>query len=130
MIWHMGVESAAPSLTSDFRRTLQMHIDAIVLRDIELYGLTLGPDDTPCLRQGNEEPVMGRDAIVAAMEKWFADRSLAFHHRVLWTFEQERTAIAMLELMYTSSGEPRRELQLLVFQRPRDGWRLVLDHRV
>lgn len=134
-LWQTGMDSALAPLTGDFRRTLQTHIDAIALRDIDLYGLILGPDDTPCVQQGDGPPIIGREAVLSAVRASFADSSRTYHPTILWTFEEERTAIAMLEVTITSNGtreatSPSRRLQLLVFQRPRDGWRLVLDHRV
>lgn len=125
MLWQPPfAKGAASPLTGDFRRALQTHIDAIVLRDIDLYALTLGNGDAPCLRLGDGAPVVGRDAILETIQAWFNDTPWSYLPTVMWTFEQERTAVALLEM-----SKERRALQLLVFQRPHDGWRLVLDHR-
>lgn len=121
-------------MTGDFRRALQTHIDAIALRDIDLYALTLGKGDTPCLRLADDPPMLGRDAILESVRTWFADTSWSYFPTVLWTFEQERTAIAMLQVSFSTrevrgTAAEKRALQLLVFQRPYDGWRLILDQR-
>lgn len=134
MLWQPTGTSASP-LTGDFRRALQTLIDAITLRDIDLYALTVGTGQAPCIRVGDGPPVVGRDAVIEAMRLWFADGSWSYSPTVMWTFEQDRTAFAMLEVSFAArdrrgwSPIEHQEHQLLVFQRLDDGWRLILDHR-
>lgn len=129
------IDSHPRPITGDFRRVLQTHLDAIALRDADLYALTIAADDGPCMRQDGCEPVFGRDAIVAAVRTWFADKSWRYIPTVLWTLEQPSTALALLEVSYIErdgSAQIHEEtrMQMLVFQRRAGNWRLVFDHTV
>ena len=136
MLWQpTTTDGSASPLTGDFRRALQTLIDAIALRDVDLYALTLGQGEAPCMRQGDGAPMIGRDAIIESVKAWFAEKSWSYYPTVLWTFELERTAMALLDITYSTRNDrgsiaEKRGLQLLVFQRPHDGWRLILDHRI
>lgn len=129
------IDSHPRPLTGDFRRVLQCHLDAIALRDADLYAMTLAADDGPCLRQDGRDPIFGREAIVDAVRAWFADKSWRYIPTVLWTLEQPSTALALLEVNYIERDRAARvheekRMQLLVFQRRAGSWRLVFDHAI
>lgn len=128
------IESHPRPLTGDFRRVLQAHLDSVALRDTDLYAMTIA-DDSPCMRQVGREPVFGRDAIIAAVREWFADKTWRYVPTVLWTLEQPLTALALLEVNYLERDgsvlvHEEVRMQMLVFQRRGGTWRLVFDHTV
>lgn len=125
------VHDAPATLTGDFRRTLQTHLDSIALRDIDLYSLTIASGDIPCAKQSNSVMLHGRDAIVEATREWFADRRWSYLTQIVWTLELQDTAIAVLDVAYIvkepAAPVEHRLTQMLVFHRRRDGWRLMFD---
>ena len=120
---------------SDLSATLVRHLEAIRMRDLELYRSTLSADDDICVMLRDGIQLRGQAAIMKALEQEFNDATWSSDTEVIWQVETKATAIVVLRVDVYDRDEGarmrhRQYKEVLVFSNRADGWRLVFDHPV
>ncbi|MBV8245107.1 MAG: nuclear transport factor 2 family protein [Candidatus Eremiobacteraeota bacterium] len=115
----------------DFRTVLAIYLRAIQKRNVDVYMSTLSQHD-PVVMLDDGLQLHGRVEIRRAQEQWFADPSWTYRAALLWTYESNKDALAVLSVRYDDFDErgcPRTRIyqHTIAFAFEIRGWKIVFE---
>ena len=115
-----------------FSETLDMHINALINRDLETFQKTLVPDDRLSVILPNGSRLAGFNDIIHFHKTWFSDPDWSLELKLLSNWSNQRKGCATFQVNYadidpTGKAYQLRYLLSLIFINENENWLLVLD---
>ncbi len=110
-----------------FRETLARHLQAIQDRNLPALADTVAPEELVLIMADGKLARSTRE-FLEAHRGWFAMPDWTLDYEEIHVLEGVDVAVAVLKLDYREPPATRsRSLLTLVFEKQRDGWRMVQD---
>lgn len=113
-----------------FKESLQLHLDAIMTKDLDSFSSTISESITLIMMNGTI--IRNRQKVIEFHKEWFSDEDWKLSYEIIKIDETEKMAYVLLAISYEDVDMESKPVHIkyylnLIFKKYEENWLLEFD---